>query len=46
MKRFKSSTKKSSSKGKNEGERVTSDRGRKCGSYGENGYYRSTCPKN
>ena len=46
MKRFKSSTEKSSSKGKNGGERVTSDRARKCGSCGKNGYYRSTCPKN
>jgi len=46
MKRFKPSTEKSSSKGKNGGERVTFDRDRKCGSCGENGYYRSIYPKN
>ena len=46
MKWFKPSTEKSSLKGKNGGERVTSDRGRKCGSCGENGHYHSTCPKN
>ena len=46
MKRLKSSTEKSSSKGKNGGEQAIPDRGRKCGLCGENGHYRSTCPKN
>ena len=44
MKRLKSSVEKSNSKSKNGGEQV--DKGRKCGSCGENGHYRSTCPKN
>ena len=44
MKRLKSSTEKSSSKGSEQ--QTISDRGRKCGSCGENGHYRSTCPKN
>ena len=46
MKRLKSSVEKSSSKSKNGGEQAISDRGRKCGLCGENGHYRSTCPKN
>ncbi|PKY53355.1 hypothetical protein RhiirA4_471502, partial [Rhizophagus irregularis] len=46
MKRLKSSVEKSSSKGRNENEQTISDRGRKCGSCGENGHYRNTCPKN
>ena len=46
MKRLKSSTEKSNSKGKNDGEQAIFDRGRKCGLCGENGHYRSTCSKN
>jgi hypothetical protein len=46
IKRLKSAVEKSSSKGRNGGEQVISDRGRKCGLCGEHGHYRSTCPKN
>jgi hypothetical protein len=46
MKRLKSSVEKSGSKGKNGGEQAVSDKGRKCGLCGENGHYRSTCPRN